>query len=115
MKLPHPDRAIISREKIVDYLLSTTHPDGRDKATFFGQFGFHITEWQDLADSLRAHAVEHEIAARRDSPFGIRYAVEGELTTPRGRRPVVRSVWIVDSGSDIPRLISAYPLKEPTR
>jgi len=31
MKLPNRERAILPREKISDYLLSTTHPDGRHK------------------------------------------------------------------------------------
>ncbi|MGD9893586.1 MAG: DUF6883 domain-containing protein, partial [Dehalococcoidia bacterium] len=27
-----------------------------------------------------------------------------------GRRPLVRTVWMIDAGTDAPRLISAYPI-----
>ena len=35
MKLPNPDRLIIEREKIVDYLLNPVHRYGASKARFF--------------------------------------------------------------------------------
>jgi hypothetical protein len=35
---------VITREKIVDYLLSDTHHDGRHEAAFFKRFGFMVTE-----------------------------------------------------------------------
>ena len=40
MKLPNLEKAIVPREKIVDYLLSFVHKDGRAKAEFFMRFGF---------------------------------------------------------------------------
>ncbi len=33
--LPNAERAVVSERKVVDYLLSETHPDGRGKARFF--------------------------------------------------------------------------------
>jgi hypothetical protein len=35
MKLPNYEQVVITREKVVDYLLSDTHRDGRHKAAFF--------------------------------------------------------------------------------
>ncbi|HRF96703.1 MAG TPA: hypothetical protein PLZ51_15960, partial [Aggregatilineales bacterium] len=43
-------------------------------------------------------------------PFGINYVIEGMLMTPDGRNPQVRVIWTIDVNSDIPRLVSAYPL-----
>lgn len=111
MKLPNQDKAIVPREKIVDYLLSPTHRDGRSKAALFSQFGFSADVWQTLAEALLQHAAEHEVAKVETSPFGTRYVIEGELHTPDGRAPLVRVVWFVDDGADIPRLASAYPAK----
>jgi hypothetical protein len=110
MKLPNRHEAIVSEEKITGYLLSDSQHQGRHKAAFFRHFGFSVDDWQVLAEALRAHVMEHEVARTSDSPHGIRYTVEGELTTPQGRRPLVRTVWIVDHGTEIPRLVSAYPL-----
>lgn len=32
------------------------------------------------------------------------------MQSPDGRLPQVRAVWIVDTGKDTPRLVTAYPL-----
>jgi hypothetical protein len=37
--LPNAAAAIVARSKVVDYLLSETHPDGRGKARFFSDRG----------------------------------------------------------------------------
>jgi hypothetical protein len=58
---------------------------------------------------LRTHGRDHAIVNVVESEFGTRYTVEGELITPDGRNPRVRTVWMVEKGSDIPRLITAYP------
>ena len=63
------------------------------------------------AYTLREHGRIHEVARARDTGFGPRYAVEGELNTPSGRRPHVRTVWQMDEGTVEPRLISAYSLE----
>jgi len=110
VKLPNHDQAIVPREKIVDYLLSHAHRDGRGKAIFFSGFGFSVNAWQTLADALRRHAAENEVAKIEASPYGTRYVIEGELHAPDGRRPLVRVVWFVDTGEVIPRLATAYPL-----
>ena len=111
MKLPNADKLIVEREKIVDYLLNPAHRFGASKARFFAEFGFRLEEWERLAEALREHGRTQEVASTRETGFGPRYAVEGELSTPGGRRPRVRTVWQWDEGTVAPRLISAYPLE----
>ena len=111
MKLPNPDKLVVEREKIVDYLLNSTHRYGESKARFFSRFGFRIEAWEVLAEALREHGRTHDLALVRETGFGPRYVVEGELNTPSGRRPLVRTVWQMDQDSVAPRLISAYPLE----
>jgi hypothetical protein len=110
MKLPNIDKATIPEEKITQYLLSSTHPEGKDKAAFFTAFGFTIDEWQTLAIALIEHAHEHFVVRVIFGQFGARYLVEGALNTPDGRRPLVRVVWFIDMDGDFPRLVTAYPL-----
>ena len=111
MKFPKANKRVVEREKIADYLLNPTHRYGASKARFFTEFGFRIEEWERLADALREHGRTHEVAQMRETGFGPRYAVEGDLSTPSGRRPRVRTVWQMDKGAIAPRLISAYPLE----
>jgi hypothetical protein len=56
MKLPNYEQVVITREKVVDYLLFDTHHDGLHKVAFFKRFGFAVTEWESVALALRAHA-----------------------------------------------------------
>lgn len=111
MRLPNAESARVEREKITDYLLSTTNQRGRNKAVFFLSFGFSIDESQDFAEALRLQGTGHEVVRVVENPHGPRYHVDGRLETPDGRNPQVRTVWQVDVGSDYPRLITAYPIR----
>ncbi|HSK71402.1 MAG TPA: hypothetical protein VK892_06885 [Pyrinomonadaceae bacterium] len=111
MKLPNREKAIVAREKVVDYLLSFVHKDGRAKAEFFIRFGFTSENWEVLADALKSHADEHEIKKQEVSPFGMRYIIEGGLAAPDGQKPKVRAVWFAENETAIPRLATAYPMK----
>lgn len=111
MKLPNLENAIVPREKIVDYLLSLIHKDGRAKAEFFSRFGFTSTNWEMLAEELKRHAERHEVKKQEPSPFGVRYIIDGEIDASDGRKPKVRVVWFVENETDIPRLVTAYPMK----
>ncbi len=110
MKLSNREHALVPREKVVDYLLSTTHRDGRHKAAFFSGFGFRVENWEDLVDALLRHAGDHEVAKEENSPFGTRYVVDGTMVMADGRDALVRTVWFVDTGADAPRFVTAYPL-----
>jgi len=109
MKLPNAESAVVEREKITDYLLNPAHRYGASKARFFEAFGFGLDKWQDLADALREHGQAHEVIKTKQTVFGPRFEVDGELSTPSGRRPRVRTVWQLDLGQAAPRLITAYP------
>ena len=51
-----------------------------------------------------------EVKSAITSDFGVKYVVEGVISGPGGRRAVIRTVWVVETGQDRPRLITAYPL-----
>ncbi len=87
MKLPNADRLDVPRAKVIEYLLSSTHPQGRHKAVFFRAFGFSLAAWEQLAAALRQHGAVNEVTTAEDTPFGRRYIVDGELHAPDGRRP----------------------------
>ena len=111
MKLPNAENVLVEREKIADYLLNLSHRYGASKARFFMEFGFRVEAWESLVEALREHGQQKEVRRVRQTPFGPRYEVEGELNTPDGRRPLIRTVWQLDQGQIAPRLITAYPLE----
>ena len=112
MKLPNIEHLVVEEEKIVDYLLNSTHRYGASKARFFVSFGFNAAAWEILAERLREHGQQHKVTKVTQTVFGPRYEVEGVLHTPDRRRPHVRTVWQLDKGQIAPRLITAYPTEE---
>jgi hypothetical protein len=64
-----------------------------------------------LAAGIREHVCKNEVRKVKETGFGPRYEVVGELMAPDGRRPRVRTVWQLDHGQVAPRLITAYPLE----
>lgn len=109
VKLLGADRAFIEPAKIRDYLLSSSHPVGRFKATFFTRLGYSPDEWEKLRDHLLLHAREGEVIDSETTPFGQKHRVRGRLTGPGGKVTTVVAVWLILSGEDFPRLITAFP------
>lgn len=74
------------------------------KHTLFGVPG-------TFADALIAHARLCQVTKMSDSKFGAKYQIDGPLSCPDGRSPAIRAVWIVDSGTNFSRLVTAHPLE----
>jgi hypothetical protein len=109
MNLPAADRALITPDKLRDYLLSAEHPVGRFKAAFFGRMGYFRQDWQRLETDI-LHIARSGIAVPRQlSTFGQKYEVNGMLRGPSGREASVTTIWIVKNGEDFPRLVTVYP------
>jgi hypothetical protein len=106
--LPHAADAIISREKLEGYLLSTSHPVGRFKARFFASLGFSAERWFELAAALRSDHLTQDAELSLTLPSGHSYVIRGMLKGPRGAALVI-SVWFVRKGESIPRFVTAYP------
>lgn len=112
MKLPNAGVVKIEREKIADYLLNADHPDNGGKAAFFVALGFHRDDWEPLANTLRMLAITYSVTRSMESAHGKKYIIDGAIETPTGKSPRVRTIWIVDSGKTVPRLVTAYPHEE---
>jgi len=112
MKLPNATKAIVEPEKIVDYLLNPAHPDNSGKAEFFKALGFLRKEWKPLAAVFLALARQAEVAQSMKSPHGQKYVIIGRIESPGGKSPLVKTIWIVDSGVETARLVTAYPHSE---
>lgn len=45
-----------------------------------------------------------------ENQFGLKYIVDGQLTSPSGKRPYIRTVWFVAEKENKALLVTAYPL-----
>lgn len=108
--LPNRANAFVPREKIVDYLLSFVHPVGRHKARVFRALGFHEGRADDLERRLLAIAHVEDVREVIATPHGVKYVLDGVTRTPSGAVARLRTVWIIETDDDRPRLVTAYPL-----
>jgi hypothetical protein len=70
-------------------LLNPSYRFGASKARFFAEFGFTLDAWEVLALALQRDGWDNEVSKKKETGFGPRCEVEGELAAPDGRRPRV--------------------------
>lgn len=110
MQMPNAEDAYVEDRKITHYLLDLRHPKGGAKAVFFMRFGFTVEDWQILANALCQHSMNQPVIETTSADVSVQYVIEGELATPDGRNPSIRSVWQTN-GENAPRFITAYPAR----
>jgi hypothetical protein len=111
MRLPNSDKSFVSDSKVLDYLLNLDHEKGKSKAKFFLARGFGTNDIESFKTALRNHAIVREIYKETDSIYGKKYELRCEIDTPDLRNPCIVTVWIIDDGTDEPKLVTAYPNK----
>ncbi len=100
----------VTPEKLTEYLLNTSHPDGMSKAFFFNQLGYSINNWLDFSDNLMQMCYLYDISKIEQTIFGTKYIVEGWIKSPDNRNPLIRTVWFVSNNENTAKLVTAYPL-----
>jgi hypothetical protein len=105
--------AIISPEKLRDYILSPAHPDGRSKATYLALAGYSREDWSRLERDLRNQHLLLEARPGGITPWGRKYEILGPLIGPNGRTLWIRTFWIVRNDESAARLITLIPAREP--
>jgi hypothetical protein len=109
MPIPYAERAIVDIRKLRDYCLNPLHDEGKHKARLFAAaFGMTAIDAEELRDILLEVVKTHDAQLGRHDEYGQRYTLEFTLEW-HGKRAVIRSVRIIEHGSDTPRLISCYP------
>jgi hypothetical protein len=110
MKLPNKEKAYIPSPKIHDYLLSKTHSIGMWKSSFFRSIGFDETNAESLEKAIVEIAQNEDVKKIIESPYGTKYVVDGFIVLAEGISIGLQTVWIIESGEEYPRFVTAYPL-----
>jgi hypothetical protein len=109
-QLPNAENAQIDIRKIADYCLSPVHPRGRHKARVFRE-ALGLT--QDDAEWLRTALLDGvrvgETTELSSDHLGSRWRVDVSLER-QNRSVVVRTVWIILSGEQLPRFVTCWVL-----
>lgn len=109
MRLSNADQAVIPSDKLRDYLLSRSHPLGRSKAAFFRRLGYTESDWAILERDLRSQHLTLDATELEPSSFGRKFLIRGAFVGPTGEGALLVSVWIIRTGENSPRFVTAYP------
>ncbi len=108
--LPHAENAVVDIRKLRDYCLNPMHDDGKHKARLFlSILGMTTEHAEELRQILLDVVKTCEVRLNREDEFGQRYTLDFEIEW-HNRTATLRSGWIVETGSTIPRLTTCYPL-----
>lgn len=108
-KLPNFEGAVISSQKFIGYALNPDHSSGKHKAVVFDTvLGYHQSNANDLIRQIYSKLPYCEAILRNEDNYGKRYAVDIPITGPNGGTAIVRTGWIVSSGSEIPKLTTVF-------
>jgi hypothetical protein len=109
LRIPNADRAVIDPIKLHGYLLARSHPIGRFKAGFFDALGYSAEGWRQLEADLRSQHLSCDATLQAVTRYGQKYLIRAGLRGPSSRSADVTSVWIVRTGEELPRFVTAYP------
>ena len=110
MKVPNADRAVVEICKLRDYCLNVLHDEGKHKARLFkSALDMNADNAEQLRNILLQIIKTNDAELSRRDKYGQRYTVDFMLKW-QGKQAKIRSGWIIEHGSDIPRMTSCYPL-----
>jgi len=110
MVIPHAERAEVPIYKLRDYCLNPLHDEGKHKARVFASaLGMTAADAEPLRYFLLQAVRTQDAQLGYEDAYGKRYVVDLQVEW-HGRRARVRSAWILEHGSDVPRLTSCYVL-----
>ena len=107
--VPNAGNAVIDPQKVTGYALNPDHPVGGNKAVVFDSaLGYNQTNAGDLIAKVQKGVTQNPATLGKADQFGQRYTVDMPITGPNGNTVTVRTGWILDPGSTVPRLTTIY-------
>ncbi len=108
MFVPNAEKAVVDMRKLRDYCLDESHPIGKHKARLFASaLSLTKTNADELRDILLSAVKTTESELSRQDEFGQRYTVDFEAENDN-KRATIRSGWIIETGSDVPKLTTCF-------
>lgn len=110
MLIPNAENAVVDIRKLRDYCLNPEHDDGKHKARLFASMlGMTSGNAEELRQILLEVVKTQSAQLGRRDEFGQRYTLDFTVEW-QNRSATLRSGWIIEHGSEIPRLTTCYPL-----
>jgi hypothetical protein len=111
--LPNYQKAVILRGKLKDYALNPVHKEGKHKARLFKSIlGFEKADWQKLEKVILDELPYYEAVLTREDKWGKYYSVSLLIAGSTGKKAIVQTIWIIETGKDYPRFITPRKIEE---
>lgn len=109
MLIPNAAEAAVDIRKLRDYCLNLDHDDGKHKARLFSSMlGMNANDAADLRKVLLEVVITGDAQLGRRDRYGQRYTLDFDFEW-QNKKATLRSGWIVEHGSDSPKLTTCYP------
>lgn len=106
MLIPNAEKAVVDIRKLRDYCLNPNHEVGKHKARVFASaLNFTENDAVELQTALLEAVKISDAEIGRLDKYGQHYRVDFEFER-QGKIANIRSGWIIDAGSDVPRLVT---------
>jgi len=107
--LPGVEKATVDSRKVTDYALNSNHPVGGNKAKVFeSALGYNPSNAQELIKQLQSKLPSSEAVLGKLDQYGQRYTVDIPITGPNGKTAIVRTGWILEVGTDVPKMTTLF-------
>ena len=112
--LPNFEKAVVPREKLTQYSLNVDKD--ADKAFAFRlALGYAEKDADDLSANILQNTGNFIAISKGHNGFGELFECVMELVGTNGKCANVLTAWIVEDGTDHPRMINAYVTKKKVR
>jgi hypothetical protein len=105
-----PTDAIITEEKITEYLLKR-RPDS-DKSQFLGRAGYTQANWRYLREDIRNQILPLEAEFLQNTAYGMLWKIRANLKGPNGVTIRVVTIWMEEKYTGMTKFITLFPDKE---
>ncbi|MCL1853867.1 MAG: hypothetical protein FWF88_12755, partial [Peptococcaceae bacterium] len=108
--LPNVEKVTVDSRKVTDYALNPNNlSGGADKARVFeNALGYNQLNFGQLIEQIQSKLPSCEAVLGKADQYGQRFTVDIPITGPNGNTANVRTGWILEPGSDTPRMTTLF-------
>lgn len=105
-RLPNYKNAVISRDKLKNYILNPNKDPAKSK--FFNSIGYNMKNYRQLEADIREGLSKNNAIEYKENKYGNKaFSVTMELGIGKKKQTVTG--WQIDNGDNKPRFITARP------
>jgi len=110
VKLPNYESALIDREKLEKYCLNPEHPEGQHKARVFKSvLDIDLNNLDILIEAFMKGIAQNDAIYTGKNAYGEKYIVDFRMNNQH-KYAMVRTAWIIEYSTQLPRLVTCYVL-----